>query len=237
MADDQLASTTRAADGDGPPLAIIAGAGPGIGRSVAQAFAREGYATALLARRPEALQAMVADLPLATAWPVDLSDPESLKAVLAEIITRHGAPAVLHYNAAGWHERDPLTLDPATFTADLALCATGALAAVQAVVPAMAARGSGSMLFTGGGLALHPEYGADVISLTEGKAAMRALVLALAPKLAPMGLHVATVTVAGTVAPGTAFDPDTIAQVFLALHRQKPATWQTEVVFDGRGSA
>lgn len=100
MADDQLASTTKAAHGDGPPLAIIAGAGPGIGRSVALAFAREGYAIALLARRPEALQAMVADLPLATAWPVDLSDCQSVKAVIAEIIASHGAPAVMHYNAA-----------------------------------------------------------------------------------------------------------------------------------------
>lgn len=101
----------------------------------------------------------------------------------------------------------------------------------------MSARGSGSLLFTGGGLALYPEYGADVISLTAGKAAMRALVLALAPKFAPMGLHVATVTVAGTVAPGTAFDPDAIANVFLGLHGQAPDVWQTEVLFDGRGSA
>ncbi len=223
--------------GGGRPLAIVAGAGPGIGRAVARALAGEGHAVALLARRRAALDEMAADLPHASVWPVDLADATAVSSAIAAIIERHGAPDVLHYNAAGWRESDPLTLDPALFRADLDLCVTGALAAVQAVVPAMAARGHGSLLFTGGGLALFPQYGAEVISLTAGKAAMRAMVLALAPKLAEMGLHAATVTVAGTVAPGTPFDPDAIAAAFLALHRQPREAWEAERVFDGQGGA
>lgn len=158
-----------------------------------------------------------------------------MAAVIGLIIAEHGAPAVVHYNAAGWRETDPLTLDPAVFTADLSLCATGAQAAIQAVVPAMQAKGGGTLLFTGGGLALYPEYGGDVVSLTAGKAAMRAMVLALAPKLTELGIHAATVTVAGTVAPGTPFDPDIIAATFMALHKQSREDWQTEMVFDGKG--
>ncbi|OBV10963.1 SDR family oxidoreductase [Erythrobacter dokdonensis] len=216
------------------PLAIIAGAGPGIGGAVARAFSAEGFAVALLARRLEALEALAEGLPDASCWPVDLADPSAVAAVIRAVIAEHGSPSVLHYNAAAWYEADPLEIDPALFTADLSLCATGALAAVQAAVPAMKASGGGTLLFTGGGLALRPEYGGDVISLTAGKAAMRAMVLALAPKLAPMGGHAATVTVAGTVAPGTAFDPDIIAEAFLALHKQAREDWQAEVVFDGR---
>lgn len=216
------------------PLAIVAGAGPGIGAAVARAFSAQGYAVALLARRRAALKALAAGLPDATIWPVDLSDHKAVTSIILSIIAKHGAPAVLHYNAAGWHEVDPLTLDPAVFTADLSLCATGALAAVQAVVPAMQARGAGTLLFTGGGLALYPEYGGDVVSLTAGKAAMRAIVLALAPKLAALGIHAATVTVAGTVAPGTPLDPDKIAAAFMALHKQHREAWQFEVVFDGK---
>lgn len=216
------------------PLAIIAGAGPGIGAGVARRFSAEGYAVALLARRREALEVLAADLPHASCWPVDLADSAAVTAVIGSIVTELGSPAVLHYNAAAWHEVDPFLLEPAVFTADLCLCATGALAAVQAVVPAMQAAGSGTLLFTGGGLALNPEYGGDVVSLTAGKAAMRALVLALAPKLAEIGLHAATVTVAGTVAPGTPFDPDLIADTFMALHSQPRHDWQNEVVFDGK---
>ena len=219
------------------PLVIIAGAGPGIGAAVARAFSTEGYAVALLARRREALEVLAAGLPDATIWPVDLSDHTAVTSVIVSIIAQHGAPAVLHYNAAGWHEADPLTLDPAVFTSDLSLCATGALAAVQAVVPAMQSKGAGTLLFTGGGLALYPEYGGDVVSLTAGKAAMRAMVLALAPKLAALGIHAATVTVAGTVAPATPLDPDIIAATFMALHKQARDEWEFEVVFDGKGSS
>ena len=179
------------------PLAIIAGAGPGIGGAVARAFCAEGYAIAMLARRREVLEALAAELADASIWPVDLADPSAVHSVIRSIIAEHGTPVVLHYNAAGWHESDPLTLDPAVFTADLSLCATGALAAVQAVAPDMQANGGGTLLFTGGGLALYPEYGGDIVSLTAGKAAMRAMVLALAPKLAELGIHAATVTVAG----------------------------------------
>jgi NADP-dependent 3-hydroxy acid dehydrogenase YdfG len=216
------------------PLAIIAGAGPGIGAAVARRFSAQGYAVALLARRREALEALAADLPHASCWPVDLADSAAVTAAIGSIVTELGSPAVLHYNAAAWHEADPFLLEPAVFTADLCLCATGALAAIQAVVPAMQAAGSGTLLFTGGGLALYPEFGGDVVSLTAGKAAMRALVLALAPKLAEIGLHAATVTVTGTVAPGTLFDPDLIAETFMALHSQARDDWQTEVVFDGK---
>lgn len=216
------------------PLAIIAGAGPGIGGAVARAFAAEGYAVALLARRREALEALSVGLPDATVWPVDLADPAALSSVIRTISAEHGPPAVVHYNAAGWHESDPLTLDPAVFMADLSLCTAGPLAAVQAVVPDMQANGGGTLLFTGGGLALYPEYGGNVLSLTAGKAAMRAMVLALAPKLAEAGIHAATVTVTGTVAPGTPFDPETIAATFLALHKQTRQDWEVEVVFDGQ---
>lgn len=219
------------------PLAIIAGAGPGIGAATARAFTAEGYAVALLARRRDALEALASGLPGASTWQVDLGDHKAVTSVIMSIIAEHGAPAVLHYNAAAWHEADPLTLDPSVFTADLSLCATGALAAVQAVAPAMQVKGAGTLLFTGGGLALYPEYGGDVVSLTAGKAAMRAMVLALAPKLAALGIHAATVTVAGTVAPGTPLDPDVIAATFMALHKQAREEWQFEVVFDGKGGS
>lgn len=216
------------------PLVIIAGAGPGIGGAVARAFSAQGYAVALIARRREPLEALASQLSDSSIWTVDLGDPSSVASVIRSIIAEHGAPDVLHYNAAGWHESDPLVLDLAVFAADLSVCATGALAAIQAVVPDMQAKGGGTLLFTGGGLALYPEYGGDVVSLTAGKAAMRAMVLALAPKLAELGIHAATVTVAGTVAPDTPIDPDTIAATFMALHMQSSEDWQNEVVFDGK---
>ena len=85
------------------------------------------------------------------------------------------------------------------------------------VAPAMRASGTGSLLFTGGGAALHACAGLS--SLCAGKAALRMWVLTLAEDLAGTGVRVGTVTVHGPVERGTAFDPDNIAAALLRLHR------------------
>lgn len=222
------------------PLAIIAAVGPGMGIALARRFAREGFAIGLIARSADRLAAHAAelaafDVPVGIAT-ADLCDLASLKAAFDSLLGRFGPASVLIYNGARWHQQPAMTLDPMTFNWDVALSATGALASVQHVYPGMKAAGAGTILFTGGGLALRPEYGAGVASLTAGKSALRGLTYALAGELGPEGIHVATVTIAGTVAPQTAFDPDRIAEAYWTLHCQPKADWLTEIVFDGTGS-
>ena len=84
---------------------------------------------------------------------------------------------------------------------------------------------------TGGGLALAPQYGGAVPALTAVKSALRGFVHASAPEFAAQGLRLGMVTIAGQVAPGSAFDPDRTAGAFWALHAGAQA--QTEWVFDG----
>ena len=50
-------------------------------------------------------------------------------------------------------------------------------------------------------------------------------------------MHVATVTVAGAVAPGTAFDPDEIAEEYWKLHAQRAGAWEREVPYSGGPAA
>jgi NAD(P)-dependent dehydrogenase (short-subunit alcohol dehydrogenase family) len=220
------------------PVCVVAGVGPGIGLAVAKRFAREGFHIALLARRGAALRGfaaeMAADGDAAHAFEVDLAQPSMIHRAFQTIEETLGSPSVLIYNAAAWHEGDPMQLDPDLFTADLSLCATGALVCAQAVYPQMKRRAQGSILLTGGGLALNPEYGAHLVSLTAGKAAMRGVALALAAHLEPMGIHVATVTVTGRVGPQTAFDPDRIADEYWYLHTQTRGNWTREIIFKGR---
>lgn len=226
-------------------VAIIAAVGPGMGLAVARRFAREGYAIGLIARDAARLAEHAAELaphgvPVSTA-PADLCDLASLEAAFDSLHATLGPAAVLIYNGARWHQQPAMTLDPMVFNWDVALSATGALASAQHVYPAMKAAGAGTILFTGGGLALYPEYGAGVASLTAGKSALRGLTYALAKELQADGIHVATVTIAGTiagtVAPRTAFDPDLISEDYWRLHTQAPADWQVEVVFDGKAAA
>lgn len=220
------------------PVCVVAGVGPGIGLAVAKRFAREGFRIALLSRRGAALRGFVAEMAetgdAAHGFEVDLAQPSMIRRAFQTIEDTLGSPSVLIYNAAAWHEGDPMQLDPDLFTADLALCATGALVCAQAVYPQMKRRAQGSILMTGGGLALNPEYGTQLVSLTAGKAAMRGVALALAAHLEPMGIHVATVTVTGRVGPQTAFDPDRIADEYWYLHTQPRGNWTREILFKGR---
>jgi len=208
-----------------------------MGMAIARRFAREGFALGLIARRADTLEMAAgrlrSDGARVAVAAADLSDPGQAVGVIARLTEALGAASVLAYNAAVWNQVPAMAIPPGDFRRDLDLCVTGALACAQAVYPAMRAVGRGSMLFTGGGLALKPEFGAGVASLTAGKSALRGFVHALAGELTPEGIHVATVTIAGTVAPGTAFDPDRIAERFWLLHAEPPTAWRVEEVYAG----
>jgi NAD(P)-dependent dehydrogenase (short-subunit alcohol dehydrogenase family) len=81
----------------------------------------------------------------------------------------------------------------------------GAIVVAQEAAPAMKAAGSGTMIVTGGGFADHPIPALATVSL--GKAALRSAATMLGADLGPDGIRVATLTIAGQIAPGTAFDP------------------------------
>jgi NAD(P)-dependent dehydrogenase (short-subunit alcohol dehydrogenase family) len=217
------------------PLAIVAGAGPGVGIAVARRFAAGGFRVALIARDETRLAALAAPISAAggttVTYAADLSDHATVRRVLAAIAADHGRPTVLVWNAAVWDETPALSLDPHEFDRQLRLGLTGALTGIQMVAPAMVAGGGGSILLTGGGLALMPQYGSAVPALTAVKSALRGFVHASAPEFAAQGLRLGTVTIAGQVAAGGPFDPDRIAEAFWAMHAND--TPGVERVFDG----
>lgn len=217
------------------PLAIIAGVGPGVGAAVARRLAAEGFRVAMISRDANRLADIAAPIlatgGVAAPYSADLSDHAAVQGVIEAIIADHGHPTVVVWNAALWDETPALALEPAEFDRQLRLGLTGALTAVQASAPAMKAAGGGSILMTGGGLALAPQYGAAVPGLTAVKSALRGFVHASAPAFAALGLRLGTVTIAGQVAPDTAFDPDRIAEAFWTLHTG--ADPKVEHVFDG----
>jgi hypothetical protein len=66
-----------------------------------------------------------------------------------------------------------------------------------------------------------------------GKAALRAAATLIAAGVKEDGIHAATVTIAGSVVRGTAFDPDSIADLFWTAHTDPTDAWQTEYRFTG----
>jgi len=215
------------------PACLIVGAGPGIGQSVAQAFAREGCAIALAARHPERLEDFRRELEKdgtpARAYAADAADEASLRQLFAAVRKDFADLEVVVYNPAAHSPGKPTTLNGAQLAADFSVNVTGALVCAQEAALTMKERGRGTILLTGGGFAHEPA--ASYASLSLGKAALRNLTYSLAQELGAHGIHVATVTVYGFVQSGTQYDPARIAEAFLRLHKQKPGHFQTELVF------
>src|ERR1700709_1489670 len=83
-------------------VVLVCGHGPGISDSVARTFGRAGHSVAIVARNAKRVAddaaALVAAGIDAKGFPCDLSDPEAVKKMVAEVQT-HGPIAVVHYNA------------------------------------------------------------------------------------------------------------------------------------------
>jgi NADP-dependent 3-hydroxy acid dehydrogenase YdfG len=214
-------------------ICALVGVGPGLGLAIARRFGREGYHMALLARRTEALTEYTKILSdtgiLATGFEVDAADSASIAAAFAQIQQTIGHPNVLVYNAALLKQDSVMSLTTQDLVQDFKINAAGAISAIQQVLPGMQQQKSGTILLTGGGLSLYPNP--QFISLGIGKAAIRYIALGLAEELKAEGIHIATVTICGTIAPDTKFDPDAIAEVYWQLYQQTLETWQVEYIY------
>ncbi|WP_407563053.1 SDR family NAD(P)-dependent oxidoreductase [Streptomyces sp. 184] len=218
--------------------AVVVGAGPGIGAAVARRFAREGLPVALVARSrrtlgpvAEAVAAGAGVPPGYGALPLvaDVTDEEALRSALDAAADRFGVPDAVVYNAALVRADALGELTQSALLDAWAVNVGGALTAAAHLAPAMARRGGGSFLITGG----MPEPKAPYVSLSLGKAGVRTLARLLDLEYGPGGVHVATVTVDGVVAPGTDFDPDVIAEHYWRLHTQPRSRWEHDVLFTG----
>jgi NAD(P)-dependent dehydrogenase (short-subunit alcohol dehydrogenase family) len=90
-------------------VAVITGAGSGIGKGVALALAKTGYAVALAGRRVQALEEVAREagseaLPVAT----DVTDPKSVDALFNKTVERFGRVDVLFNNAGTGAPPSPL---------------------------------------------------------------------------------------------------------------------------------
>jgi short-subunit dehydrogenase len=209
---------------------ILIGPGPKVGLPIARRFAKEGMAVGLIARSQATLADAERELSglgatVATRT-ADTTDEAGLRTALSELIDAVGVPDALVYNTARVG-RDAL----GEFSAAEQLAAwhvnvVGALTAAAYVGPRMADRGSGTILITGGKPLL-----SKMVSLTLGKAGVRALVDILDDAYGEAGVHAATVKICSAVVPGTECDPDEVAELYWRLHSQPRESWESEIVY------
>ena len=184
-------------------VAIVTGAGRGIGRAVAQALAREGAAVALAARTRAEVAAVAEAIRTAggraLAVPTDVSQDAQVEALVDETVGQLG-PVDILVNAAGVAAFGPVAgAKPADWDAMLAVNLRAVMVCCRAVLPSMLRRRSGTIVNVASVAASRPIAGAAAYAAT--KAGVVAWSRALAEELRGDGVRV------GVISPGAVDTP------------------------------
>jgi short-subunit dehydrogenase len=191
-----------------PPLALITGASSGIGEALARRYVERGWRVALVARRVDAMQALISSLPQATrslmrAYVADVQDVDAMVAMAARVRADLGLPDVVVANAGisvGMDTAEREDLDVLRDT--LAINNLGMAATFHPFVRAMRERGSGTLVGMASVAAIRglPGHGAYCAS----KAAVVAYCESLRGDLRGSGVRVVTIVPGYIATPLTA---------------------------------
>jgi NAD(P)-dependent dehydrogenase (short-subunit alcohol dehydrogenase family) len=206
------------------PNLLIVGAGSGFARASARRFGADGYQVHLIARSAERIADVQAELAAegidARTYPADVTSHADLTGLIADIDRQYPVNVgIFQPGGPATEIVDVLDATAGNVRPHLDLLVLGAVAVGQALVPAMIDRGSGCLVFVGGGSARLPlrEFG----NLGMAMSGLRAYALTLHAALADKGVHAAFYTVAGMIgtgeiAPGE-IDPAELAERMRAL--------------------
>ena len=222
------------------PVAVVAGAGPGLGHALAQRFVQAGMRVALLARNARRLDALAASVgPDAHPIACDLTEPDAVSAAFERVDRALGAAQCVVFNAGTFRPGAVLDIAAQDFMDCWKTgCFAGFLVGQQAA-RRMVEHGSGTLLFTGATASLRG--GARFANLASPKFALRALAQSMARELGPRGVHVAHVIIDGQIrAPGghepdasrgpdSQLEPAAIAESYWQLHVQPRSAWTLEL--------
>jgi NAD(P)-dependent dehydrogenase (short-subunit alcohol dehydrogenase family) len=142
-------------------VALITGAGSGIGRAVAVGFLQAGYTVALAGRRVEALQETLAlsgvDRARALVVPTDVSRPDAVRALFDRVVAEAGRLDVLFNNAGSGAPPIPLDeLTPAQWQGVVDVNLTGVFLCLQQAFRVMKAQNPrGGRIINNGSISAH----------------------------------------------------------------------------------
>jgi NAD(P)-dependent dehydrogenase (short-subunit alcohol dehydrogenase family) len=217
--------------------ALIVGAGPGLGASLARTFTRDGPMRVMVAaRKRDKLDAIARETGAGVAT-CDSTDAASVAALFDAATAHFGAPPqVVVYNASQRVRGSFVDVDAAAVEQAVRVTAFGAFLVAQHAARSMVPSGHGAILFTGASAGV--KGFAQSAAFAMGKFALRGLAQSLARELSPMGIHIGHVVVDGGIRPpgdaGAAakddrLDPDAIAASYLHLLTQPRNAWTWEI--------
>ena len=212
-------------------VAVVVGAGPGLGAAAARRFAASGMTAVLVSRSADRLKDLAGTIDGAVAYPCDATDEAAVEKLFADVESQHGPVEVLVYNPGGGFGRTPVVEQTAErFRTVWEFTALGGFLCSREAAKRMQGRGHGTIIVTGATASLRG--GKGFAAFASGKFALRALAQSMARELGPDGIHVVHINIDGLIGQsddGSKLDPDDIAETYYGLYKQSKSNWTQEL--------
>ncbi len=219
-------------------VALVSGAGPGLGAALCDKLLEAGYAVAGLARSEgfagPALPAS-ADFRYHAC---DITDAAAVGRTVARIRDELGEISVFIHNAGQVLIKPFHETEPEEFEGIWRVNCLGAMIGARAVAPGMLKAGGGTILMTGATASVRG--GASFSAFASSKFALRGFAQSLARAYGKDGIHVAHIVIDGMIwgaqardrfgaARETCLDPEAIADAYIGLIGQDRSCWSQEI--------
>ena len=185
-------------------VALVTGAGSGIGQATAVLFAQEGAKVAVVDVREDAAKGTTEQIERAgghaLAIRADVAKAADIQAAVNQTLARWGRLDVFYANA-GVPQRPTSVeeVDEATFNQIMAVNVKGVFLGAKYAAPVFKRQRSGVLLITGSTSAIRPRPGVQCYSASKG--AVHTLAKSLALELAPFGARVVAIAPVATETP------------------------------------
>ena len=185
-------------------VALVTGAGSGIGEATALLFAREGARVAVVDVREDAAKATAQQIEHAggQALPLraDVTRAADNQAAVEQTVARWGRLDIFYANAGVPQRPTPVEdVDEAAFDGIMAVNVKGVFLGAKYAAPVMKRQRSGVFLITGSTSAIRPRPGVQCYSASKG--AVTTIAKSLALELAPFGVRVVCIAPVATETP------------------------------------
>lgn len=148
----------------------LIGASSGIGKALAHKLTEQGWQAAISARSAEVLEKMAAENPALHAFPLDVTDPETISNAFKSIESEMGEIDTCLFNAGDYTPMPLDEFDSQLFRQLIEVNYMGAVNLLNTIIPPFTHRGRGRILLTGSlaayrGLPRSAPYGASKAAL------------------------------------------------------------------------
>ena len=204
---------------------FVVGAGKGLGTAVGRKFGENDFRVMLMARNEASLKSYAEEFAAkgieAYTKTADAADDAGFAIALKEAVKEYGTPDVFVYNVGVTAPDSTVEdgIDTGLLRSRYQVDVVGAYNAINQIATDDFAKKNGTILVTGGGLALYPS--AEYLPLSMDKAALRAMVQALHPVLAERGIFLGTLTVCNAIMPGSTCAPEILAEKYWQQYTER----------------